>query len=1619
MANKVLKTISVKWNWQGDMYMLKGFNIALMKNNANPVNGLNDVISYNSVDSHCYNPNNKKFEYTFTNITLDSGIKCTPWIQALFNNEDSEWVSLDGAIIEDDGNATIVVIGNPTFQQVIDMSKDSKITPQEKLQLKKEWDEITSDHFSIYAGITKANLNSEIQEVKAYISAANELAKYLNNNKIYYWHQINDQDYVYPEMIVDGLTTDLNTGHYVNVDTYREKLRLYYESKVQVLNLIQDTLLANNNDLIQAEIDKNTLPSTIPLGGYTSCEFTKNNPTPGCIGISIGSFSTTTGHKFNITSPQTITTSLTSNKYRTRFILFVGADYSRFQVTSSPTNNSNMFITATHKKGKWYYLDGANEEPKEFTPMPEDCVVAKVEEYDSTKQQNGIESIKFYASTSQSVFNALTDGGKLQGMFKDEDGRLFINAEFIQANSITADKMNIKGIKVVNSETGETTFEVTPNGEIHICANKFVLTAGSTTNVPTKDQVKDDIDNIKIGVRNIIKDGDISVTNTNYLIQTYYTHVPLATGKTYTMVFKGSIAEGQKFGIWYNGGMAGAWRLDRQPGSAIYVKTFTLTEELTKNYLSIYNSPQADGKSATIEWACLYEGAVKPPLNFVKSPEDIEIGGRNYITNSALKKDIDGFGIANTSQPGTIELVEFQGRPCIKFTDIGRWDVSKYLRTPSFHFPADEYMSFSMDVYITKGTRFYIDPDNVLESADFPLEIPKLNKWIRIGGTTAKKSTTDGDVSVAIYSDTETISGYLTLFKAETGTKPSGWSEAPEDTDAAINSKVPVGGSINDINQSPSGQIAYPKLNIRGAISFDDLASEIGQNFIAKTDSEGNRIQTVINGKAIEAGTVSADKMNMYNLNVVRRKMVNGKWQDIDASFSITDEGRIRASGTFSSFNFKNDTDVSKSEGWMISEDGDSVFNNSLIRGRVELPNAGITDSCAPDNEKIDLTKYCRNLLNTPLIVTNPADAIYASSGYPNPPVGMTINSYDQVNNKIKKGEASSNGNCWAIIAAVKAYNHINDTASKNKLKDIIVKSANFMVNNLSVGRFNSMNFKFVDTSYKYNATTKAWERGNYKEIYISSLWLQVRSLLLAFEMTGTTSYKDTALIILDSLYNMHIYINQKVINGELPSKLKGGSYDFLACDNLSSSNRFSPSKHFAHQIGFYLCQAIEEVIRIVGDSERTTPKGDKYKPSVIVDNYREYLEKAYNDGLTTSPTGLPYGCYYRTGESPNYEYVQGNWDFIDGTWGDSWFVGDVVCYTIYSYAKIGLKNIAKQYLDAYYNLRVDVNSSDWGSRFLGDLVFYDRLDFQGNHLADDNSVSITYTALFYEIARELGYEKYYNICARTLYKWQVKSSNKLIDGGYPWDVSKDGQTLELKSYGEIINSGCHKRLYLKNNEYVTNDNPVRIWAGTVFKDRDNAPYKVLQDGTIISTRGEFRGTVTGRLEIGNISIYDDLTTPGVIEIKNNDNSKTVVKIGEEYSEFNSDVFIGPKTNYMFRTNLANKQLVSGKESSIRFEYEKTDEYGDTFANSITIDGRRILFNKQDFISSPGTNRLEIGTEAPKGTLLIRSRHNSEVDGILGEMNVNIVGSLTMNQSLTVGNVEFVPKYPGLDIFVN
>ena len=166
-----------------------------------------------------------------------------------------------------------------------------------------------------------------------------------------------------------------------------------------------------------------------------------------------------------------------------------------------------------------------------------------------------------------------------------------------------------------------------------------------------------------------------------------------------------------------------------------------------------------------------------------------------------------------------------------------------------------------------------------------------------------------------------------------------------------------------------------------------------------------------------------------------------------------------------------------------------------------------------------------------------------------------------------------------------------------------------------------------------------------------------------------------------------------------------------------------------------------------------------------------------------------------------------------------------------------------------------------------------------------------------------------------------------------------------------------------------------RFWAGEGYENRDNAPFRVLQNGTIIATRGEFGGTFIGKIEIGNIKIHDTNESNGVIEIKNRDDVATIVKIGEDNSYFNSPVYIGAPSP------------TSGQYSS-SFKISPADKKIEAYSGSSIV------------IGDKGTSRLSLINSS--NNAWIRFGTNIRVDG--ENSNLNILSENSSKLSIKIGN---------------
>ena len=148
------------------------------------------------------------------------------------------------------------------------------------------------------------------------------------------------------------------------------------------------------------------------------------------------------------------------------------------------------------------------------------------------------------------------------------------------------------------------------------------------------------VNGIQIGARNLLLNSGVEVTNGSYNIKNYKTSIPLLPGKKYTVVIKGTTTGGQTLGVWFNNGRHGGGIFPSNMSDEVaFIHTTSPSVLNIKDYINFYNYPSSGSAAnpATIKWACLYEGHVKPPLDWVQAPEDItdrlaEWASDNYIS---------------------------------------------------------------------------------------------------------------------------------------------------------------------------------------------------------------------------------------------------------------------------------------------------------------------------------------------------------------------------------------------------------------------------------------------------------------------------------------------------------------------------------------------------------------------------------------------------------------------------------------------------------------------------------------------------------------------------------------------------------------------------------------------------------------------------------------------------------------------------------------------------------------------------------------------------------------------------------------------------------------------------
>ncbi|MFC1446604.1 phage tail spike protein, partial [Bacillus cereus] len=155
------------------------------------------------------------------------------------------------------------------------------------------------------------------------------------------------------------------------------------------------------------------------------------------------------------------------------------------------------------------------------------------------------------------------------------------------------------------------------------------------------ESVEKKVNNDKAGGRNLLLDSKVKYEKTDYLINLYSLTENFVAGEEYTFVIKGSVPQGQQFGIWQNGGSNNVGYATSAYANGITYVTFKAVATTSGNErrLNLYNYPN-NATKAIVEWVALYKG--NKPQDWTPAPENQVTNDEFTKKTTEIEKSVDG-----------------------------------------------------------------------------------------------------------------------------------------------------------------------------------------------------------------------------------------------------------------------------------------------------------------------------------------------------------------------------------------------------------------------------------------------------------------------------------------------------------------------------------------------------------------------------------------------------------------------------------------------------------------------------------------------------------------------------------------------------------------------------------------------------------------------------------------------------------------------------------------------------------------------------------------------------------------------------------------------------------------
>jgi hypothetical protein len=601
-----------------------------------------------------------------TGVQLERGNKATDW--SLATEDINDLISNTDKKAQESKDA------------IANMSSDSKLTPVEKVQLKKEWATMVAEKPQYESLATSFGITTE---KNAFVTAYNTLNTILNTTP--------------------GYLKNMQATDDINGATFRGQFDDYYDKKAQLTKKINNVLQGNIDGIKVGGSNILRYTSFVPIKNWNGNPPVIENDFQGSASVTLKRTNFATGNPRAQLSQNVPSIPNTSVGSSYSISAWVYVDSSIAMTTTSDNNLAVRFYRKDNAamsdkmsidlsiipKNTWTYVSASVTLDVEVKPNVEFMISLSQNGFMKMSRPQLEEGTRpsSWSPAPADIDELISGADKKAQDSKDAIANMSSDSKLTPVEKVqlkkewstmTAEKPQYEALANGFGITTEKNNFVTAYNTLNTNLN---TTPGYLKNMQTTDDINgatframfDDyysklailtkkinetiqgnVDGINVGGRNLILESTFPITNsTDYLLRMYTLSENFIAGQEYTFMVKGTVPAGQKFGIWQNGGSTNVGYATTQYANGVYYVTFKAVATTAGNErkLSLYNVPQ-NTTQATVEWVALYKG--NKPMDWSPAPEDIT----GLISNTDKKAQESKDAIANMSSDSKLTPVE-------------------------------------------------------------------------------------------------------------------------------------------------------------------------------------------------------------------------------------------------------------------------------------------------------------------------------------------------------------------------------------------------------------------------------------------------------------------------------------------------------------------------------------------------------------------------------------------------------------------------------------------------------------------------------------------------------------------------------------------------------------------------------------------------------------------------------------------------------------------------------------------------------------------------------------------------------------------------------------------------